>query len=179
MRRLKSPRAVHSRRADPSVPRKCFRNQDDSCSTIPTTCVHTYSRFHGPRFRSIATLHGAHAVRSQSNEAAVSRPAHPRGWVHSAPRCPLEPPTHPGVLYAYGSPRRRRSRSQARTAWRCELAWPGQAAHPAGSYKYSHLSQRFSVRASYDDINFGAVVHLVTVDYKLRCRHQHPTSRGK
>ncbi len=35
---------------------------------------------------------------------------------------------------------RRRSRSQARTAWWCELAWPGQAAHPAGRYKYSHLS---------------------------------------
>jgi hypothetical protein len=48
---------------------------------------------------------------------------------------------------AGGSPWRRLSRSQARTAWWCELAWPGQAAHLAGSFKYSYLSQRISVRA--------------------------------
>jgi hypothetical protein len=42
----------------------------------------------------------------------------------------------------------RTARCKARTAWWCELAWPGQAAHPAGSYKYSYLSQRFEpVRA--------------------------------
>jgi hypothetical protein len=36
----------------------------------------------------------------------------------------------------------------------------GQAAHPAGSYKYSHLIQRFSVRASTNDINFVADIHI-------------------
>ncbi len=49
------------------------------------------------------------------------------------PRCgALHPLT---VLYAGGSPWRRLSRSQARTAWWWQLAWPWQAAHPAGSYR--------------------------------------------
>jgi hypothetical protein len=59
---------------------------------------------------------------------------HVRSWLDSSLIC-IHPPG--------GSPWRRRSRSQARTAWWCELAWPGQAAHPAGIYKYSYLSQCF------------------------------------
>ncbi len=72
-----------------------------------------------------------------------------------------------GAMYAGGSPRRHLSRSQARTAWWCELAWPGQAAHPAGSYKYNHLSWRFSVRASYDNINFVADIHITVRHHGL------------
>jgi hypothetical protein len=51
----------------------------------------------------------------------------------------------PPVLYAGGSPWRRLSRSQARTAWWCELAWPGQAAHPAGSYNSFTQVQLFQL----------------------------------
>jgi hypothetical protein len=54
-----------------------------------------------------------------------------------------------GVLYAGGSLWRRLLRSRARTALWCESTWPGQAAHPAGSYKYSYLSQRFQPSYKY------------------------------
>jgi hypothetical protein len=37
------------------------------------------------------------------------------------------------------------------------LPWPGQAAHPAGSYKYSYLSYRISGRA---DINYVADIDI-------------------
>ncbi len=49
-----------------------------------------------------------------------------------------------------------RDLDRSRPALWCESAWPGQAAHPAGSYKYSSLSQqRLTARAPprNDDIN--------------------------
>ncbi len=42
----------------------------------------------------------------------------------------------------------------------CESAWPGQAAHPAGSYTYSYLSYLVTARTGKDDINFDFDINI-------------------
>ncbi len=101
-------------------------------------------------------------------------PASPAGALHAIQdphtrHAHREPPRRrvTGVPCADGSPWRHLSRSRARTEVRGESAWPGQAAHPAGSYKYTALSANvFTARASKDDINIS-----VDFDINISVRH--------